>query len=80
MDTLQKALAAIYGMLGGDYDNIRNLTTVDELLGAISGLGIGDKLKAAVELPEAPADDGAYVLTVTVDDGTATYSWESAGE
>lgn len=78
MDTLQKALAAIYGMLGGDYADISDLTTVDELLGAISGLGIGDKLKAAVELPEAPADDGAYILTCTVDDGAAVYSWEAA--
>ena len=29
------------------------------------------------KLPTAPTTDGAYVLTVTVNDGTATYSWES---
>lgn len=31
-------------------------------------------------LPELPEVDGAYVLTVTIDDGEATYSWESAAE
>lgn len=30
--------------------------------------------------PELPETDGAYVLTVTVDDGEATYSWESTAE
>lgn len=32
----------------------------------------------ADKLPTAPTTDGAYVLTVTVADGTPTYSWESA--
>lgn len=32
----------------------------------------------ADKLPTAPTTDGAYVLTVTVTDGTPTYSWESA--
>jgi hypothetical protein len=32
----------------------------------------------AEKLPTAPTTDGAYVLTVTVADGAATYSWESA--
>ena len=32
------------------------------------------------ELPEAPDTDGTYVLTSTVSSGTATLSWESAGE
>ena len=32
----------------------------------------------AEQLPDAPTTDGAYVLTVTVADGTPTYSWESA--
>ena len=78
MDTIQKCLAAIYSMLGGDLDNIRNKKTIDELLAAISGLGVGDKLKAAVEFPAAPEDDGTYVLTCTVDEGEATYTWEAA--
>lgn len=30
--------------------------------------------------PELPEEDGVYVLTVTMADGEATYSWESAGE
>lgn len=34
--------------------------------------------KLAEQLPTAPTTDGAYVLTVTVADGTPTYSWESA--
>ena len=32
----------------------------------------------AEKLPTAPTTDGAYVLTLTVVDGTPTYSWESA--
>ena len=32
--------------------------------------------KASV-IPDAPTTDGAYVLTVTMADGTATYTWES---
>ena len=32
----------------------------------------------AEQLPDAPTTDGAYVLTVTVESGTPTYSWESA--
>lgn len=32
----------------------------------------------AEQLPDAPTTDGTYVLTVTVADGTPTYSWESA--
>ena len=40
----------------------------------------GEWAKAApsAELPTAPTTDGAYVLTCTVADGTATLSWESA--
>ena len=32
------------------------------------------------ELPDAPAEDGTYVLTATVADGSVALSWESAGE
>ena len=42
MDTIQKALAAVYGMLGGNLDNIRDVDTVDGLLFAIASLGVGD--------------------------------------
>lgn len=31
-------------------------------------------------LPELPESDGTYTLQVVIDDGAATYSWESAGE
>lgn len=78
MDTIQKCLAAIYAMLGGNLDEIRNKKTVDELLTAISGLGIGDKLKAAEDLPAYPEDDGTYTLQLVIDEGAATLTWESA--
>ena len=77
MDTIQKALAAIYGMLGGNLDDIREIKTVDGLLFAIAGLGVGDTLKAAEELPALPEDDGTYTLTCTVDEGAATLTWEA---
>ena len=32
---------------------------------------------SGVPAPELPEEDGAYVLTVTIADGEATYSWES---
>lgn len=32
------------------------------------------------KIPAAPEEDGSYVLTCTVADGAATYSWESTGE
>lgn len=35
-------------------------------------------LEGRQELPEAPTEDGAYKLTVTVTDGTPTYTWEAA--
>ena len=78
MDTIQKCLAAIYAMLGGNLDEIRNKKTVDELLTAISTLGIGDKLKAAEDLPAYPEDDGTYTLQLVIDEGAATLTWESA--
>ena len=34
--------------------------------------------KVSAVLPETPDDDGAYILTCTVDDGVATLSWEAA--
>ena len=35
---------------------------------------------APLVLPEYPESDGAYVLTVTMDNGAATLSWEAAAE
>ena len=80
MDTIQKALAAVYGMLGGNLDNIRDVDTVDGLLFAIASLGVGDALKAAEDLPTYPEDDGTYTLQLVMDDGEATLTWEAAAE
>ena len=46
-------------------------------------VGDPDTIKGVLNLinakiPAPPASDGAYKLTVTVADGTATYSWEEA--
>ena len=32
---------------------------------------------SGIQPPELPEEDGAYVLTVTMADGEATYSWEA---
>ena len=77
MDTIQKALAAIYGMLGGNLDDIREVKTVDGLLFAIAWLGVGDTLKAAEDLPAYPEEDGTYALQLVMDDGEATLTWEA---
>lgn len=34
----------------------------------------------AIFIPAPPTTDGAYVLTATVDDGTAVFSWEESGD
>ena len=80
MDTIQKALAAVYGMLGGNLDNIRDVDTVDGLLFAIASLGVGDALKAAEDLPAYPDDDGTYTLQLVIDEGVAALTWEAAAE
>lgn len=36
-----------------------------------------DPALPAGTFPELPENDGAYVLTVTIADGEATWSWES---
>ena len=77
MDTLQNALKALYYSLGGNADNVRDVDDINGLILAISGLDIADKIKAAVELPALPDDDGTYTLQVVIDDGAATFSWEA---
>lgn len=77
MDTLQNALKALFYSLGGNADTVRNMDDINELIFAISSLDIADKIKAAVELPAVPTDDGTYTLQVVVDDGAATFSWEA---
>lgn len=74
---LQSALKEIYGSLGGNLDNVRDLDDIAAILHEIALLGIGDSLKAAAELPTAPTDDGTYLLTCTVDEGAATLSYEA---
>lgn len=74
---IQNALKEIYGSLGGNLDNVRDVEDIAAILHQIALLGIGDSLKAAAELPEAPESDGTYLLTCTVEDGEATLSYES---
>lgn len=77
--TLQRALMALYGSLGGDCADLENVESIGYLICAIAKLGLGDKISAASvkELPELPEDDGTYSLQVTIADGEATYTWES---
>lgn len=77
MDTLQRALKALYYSLGGNADNVRDTDDINAIIDAIGGLGIGAALAAAVELPAMPEDDGTYTLQVVIDDGAATLSWEA---
>ena len=45
-----------------------------------NGKSTYEKLDVTQVVPEYPESDGAYVLTVTMDDGEATLSWEAASE
>lgn len=80
MITIQEALKQLYYSIGGNANNVRGTDDINEILLAMAVLNIAPAIKAAGELPAAPTDDGAYVLTATVDDGAATYSWEAAPE
>ena len=78
MNTLQEALKALYGSFGGNLDAVRDIEDISAIIRTMAGLGIGEKLAGAVEFPEVPESDGTYVLTCTVADGAATFSFESA--
>ena len=80
METLQRALIALYGSLGGDYADLDNPSDITDLISEIAKLGIGDKLALAKELPDLPDDDGTYTLQLVMDDGAATFTWEAATE
>lgn len=82
MDTIQAALKALYYSLGGNADNVRDTDDVNVIIAEIGKLGIGAALTSAAvkELPTAPDDDGTYTLQLVVDDGEATYSWESVSD
>ena len=76
--TLQEALKELFYSLGGSADAVRETDEIETILAAIAALAIGDQIKAAVELPALPEDDGTYSLQLVMDDGAATFSWESA--
>ena len=78
--TLQNALIALYGSLGGNIAALTDAENIGYLISAIAMLGVGDNLKAALikELPDIPEDDGTYTLQLVVDDGEATLTWEAA--
>lgn len=77
MDTLQQALIALYGSLGGDSATIANPDSIVSLITEIAKLNLGAAIDAAAELPALPEDDGTYTLQVTIADGEATYTWEA---
>ena len=79
MGTLQQALIALYGSLGGDSATLKNRNSVMWLIYEIAKLNLGASITAASvkELPTLPEDDGTYTLQVVIADGEATYSWEA---
>lgn len=78
--TLQRALMALYGSLGGDCADLENVESIGYLICAIAKLGLGDKIKTASvkELPDLPEEDGTYALQLVIADGEATLNWEDA--
>jgi transcription initiation factor IIF auxiliary subunit len=79
MDTLQAALKALYFSLGGNAANVQT-DDINTILRAIANLQLINAIKAAMELPALPEDDGTYSLQLVMDDGAATFTWEAAGE
>lgn len=61
---------------------VRELSnTVASYSDAITGIDSRvTTLEGRQPLPDAPEEDGAYKLTVTVTDGTPVYTWEAEGE
>lgn len=80
MKTIQRALVALYGSLGGDSASLTNTENIGVLICEIAKLGIGAQLSAAgtKELPAFPEEDRTYTLQLVMDDGEATLSWEAA--
>lgn len=53
--------------------------SIEDISESVTGLDERvTELEGRQELPEAPTEDGAYRLTVTVTDGTPVYTWEVA--
>lgn len=75
---LREAVVSLSSVVTGFDTRIETLEegagTIDERLTAVEE-SVTD-LESA--FPDAPAEDGAYKLTVTVTDGIPVYTWESA--
>ena len=41
---------------------------------------IADATSVSGQIPALPEDDGTYFLQLVMDDGAATFTWESMGE
>ena len=78
--TLQNALIALYGSLGGDRETLSNPENIGALLCDIAKLNLGASISGASvkELPPFPEDDGTYTLQLVMDEGEAALTWESA--
>ena len=74
-DTLMKT---IMDALGGSYAGIQTPVWRNEEELEVIARAIAAVVPSSSILPEAPEDDGTYTLTMTVDDGEATLSWEAA--
>ena len=77
--TLQNALIALYGSLGGNSANLPNVESIGALICEIAKLNLGAAISGASvkELPPLPDDDGTYSLQLVIDEGEATLSWEA---
>lgn len=60
MDNTITALKALYVALGGDADNVANVSLIPDMIKAIATVAAG----AGVELPAVTAEDNGSVLTV----------------
>ena len=78
--TIQNALIALYGALGGDTATMNDRVSIGALICEIAKLNLGAAISGASvkELPPFPEDDGTYTLQLVVADGEATLTWESA--
>ena len=78
--TLQNALIALYGSLGGDRETLSNPENIGALLCDIAKLNLGASISGASvkELPPFPETDGTYTLQFVMDEGEAALTWEAA--
>lgn len=61
MDNNITALQGLYVALGGDAEDVANISTIPEMINAIATVAAG---VAGATLPEVTADDDGKVLTV----------------